>query len=73
MVNSLDTNLPPLVYKQVGFDNRLSLYLNNRKLGEEYTYVLDRKTKQRFIGNTLDRPQILLKRTFVRDTDTIDE
>lgn len=50
-----------------------SIFLNNRKLGDEYVYVLDRKSKIRYMGNTLDRPQILLKRTFVRDTDTSKE
>ena len=45
-----------------------ALYFNNRKLGDEYVYVLDRKNQTRYIGNTLERPAVLLKREFVRDT-----
>ncbi len=32
-------------------------------------YVIDRKNQKKFIGNTLEKPNILLKRTFVRDTN----
>lgn len=45
-----------------------SIYMNNRRLGDEYVYVIDRKNQPRHIGNTLERPQILLKREYVRDT-----
>lgn len=45
-----------------------NFFLSNRKLGDEFRYVFDRKYVQRFMGNTLDRPQLLLKRNFVRDT-----
>ena len=48
-------------------------FLNNRKLGDEYCYVLDRKTQARYLGNTLEKPKILLKQTFVRDTQTKQE
>ena len=43
-------------------------YLSNRKLGDEFRYVFDRKFMTRFMGNTLDKPQLLLNRHKVRDT-----
>jgi hypothetical protein len=45
-----------------------NIYLSNRKLGDEFRYVFDRKFMSRFMGNTLDRPQLLLNRHKIRDT-----
>ncbi len=33
-------------------------------------YVLDRKMKPKYVGNTLERPQLFLKRTMVKETNT---
>mgnify|MGYP007073636373 FL=1 len=38
-----------------------NFFLSNRKLGDEFRYVFDRKYTQRFMGNQLDRPTLLLK------------
>ena len=45
-----------------------NIYLSNRKLGDEFRYVFDRKFVKRFMGNTLDRPQLLLNRFKLRET-----
>ena len=45
-----------------------NIYLSNRKLGDEFRYVFDRKFVKRFMGNTLDRPQLLLNRYKLRET-----
>ena len=50
------------------FHKWTNFYLSNRKLGDEFRYVFDRKYTQRFMGNQLDRPSLLLKRNFIRDT-----
>lgn len=50
------------------FSKWKNIYLSNRKLGDEFRYVFDRKYLQRFIGNTLERPRLLLRRTFVKAT-----
>lgn len=55
------------------FHKWTNFYLSNRKLGDEFRYVFDRKYTQRFMGNQLDRPCLLLKRNFVRDTTFNDE
>ena len=33
-----------------------NVYLNNKVLGDEYKYVLERKKQNRYVGNTLDKP-----------------
>lgn len=43
-------------------------YLSNRQLGDEYRYVFERKFLERYLGNTLDRPQLVLKRNKIRET-----
>lgn len=43
-------------------------YLSNRKLGDEYRYVFERKYLKTFPGNSLVHPQILLKRMKIRET-----
>ena len=45
-----------------------NVYQSNRKLGDEYRYVFNRKNAKRFIGNTLEKPQLIMKRLKVRDT-----
>ncbi|OMJ71756.1 hypothetical protein SteCoe_29951 [Stentor coeruleus] len=55
---------------EMNFDRPRNIYLSSTLLDEEYQYVLDRKKQSKFIGSTLDKPQILLKRFFVKDTKT---
>jgi hypothetical protein len=43
--------------------------VSGRKLGDEYRYVFDRKYLERFVGNTLERPRLLLKRNMVQTTN----
>ena len=69
-VSSLDQNLPTQVQREAYLKPKECQVMNNRKLGEEYCYVLDRKSKTRYMGNTLEKPGVLLKRTFVRETET---
>ncbi|EAR85110.2 hypothetical protein TTHERM_00530680 (macronuclear) [Tetrahymena thermophila SB210] len=48
---------------------KANIYQSNKSIGDEIRYALERKRHQRYIGNTLDKPHLLLKRTFVRDTN----
>ncbi len=45
-----------------------NFFLSNRALGDEYRYVFDRKNLPRFVGNTLEKPKLLVKRNYIRDT-----
>jgi hypothetical protein len=55
------------------FQTWKNFYLSNRLLNEEIQYVFDRKYFERFIGNSLERPSLLMKRQFIRDTTTDNE
>jgi hypothetical protein len=50
-----------------------NVFQSNRKLGDEYNYVFKRKNAKRFIGNTLERPQLIMKRMKVKDTSFVNE
>ena len=45
-------------------------YLNNKILSDEMQYVLDRKQYEINLGNSLEKPSLLLKPQFIRDTTT---
>ena len=45
-----------------------NLLLSDRELSDEYRYVFDRAHAERNLGNTLDRPSMLNKRLFTRQT-----
>ncbi len=47
-----------------------NIYLDSRKLNDEIQYVFDRKNLERHIGNSLEKPSLLLKRKYIRDTVT---
>ena len=47
-----------------------SLYVQERDIGEEYRYILDRKYATKFPGNMLARPGLLLNPWAIRDTNT---
>ena len=50
------------------FDGWKNAYLSNRELSKELRYVFDRRQAQRYQGNTLDRPKLLVKRQFMKIT-----
>lgn len=47
-----------------------SLYVAGRDIGDEYRYILDRRSARRFPGNMLARPGSLLNPWAIRETDT---
>ena len=55
---------------EILFNKPDNLYMPSKLLDEEYQYVLERKKQSRFVGSTLDKPQLLLKRLFLQDTKT---
>lgn len=50
-----------------------NMFDQNNDLGDEIKYVFDRQKKESQVGNTLDRPSMLMKKNYVRDTHTKDE
>lgn len=50
-----------------------NFYDLNRAMADEIRYVFDRKQLETQLGNTLDRPTMLLNKSYVRKTVTEDE
>ncbi len=50
-----------------------SLYISGRNLGDELRYILERRYAQKFVGNMLVRPEILLNPWAIRDTESGEE
>ena len=48
----------------------LSLYVEGRRIGDEFRYILERKYAEKFPGNMLPRPELLLNPWAIRDTAT---
>ena len=46
------------------------VYLTGRNIGDEYRYVLERRTQKKYPGNILERPALLLNPWAVRVTET---
>lgn len=42
--------------------------MSDRELSDEYRYVFDRKYADSQLGNTLERPRLVLKRSFIQAT-----
>ena len=49
---------------------RGAIYVSGRELGDEYRYILDRRSAKRYPGLLLDRPQLLLNPWSRRTTTT---
>ena len=41
------------------------MFVSNNNIGDEIKYVLDRQKRDNQMGNTLDRPSMLIKKNFV--------
>ncbi|ETO18620.1 Ubiquitin family protein [Reticulomyxa filosa] len=48
-----------------------SIYLKQRTIGEEYRYILERQKAPQFLGNSLQRPTLLIKPLENQATDTV--
>lgn len=57
----------PVLFRQSPAE---SVYLTGRNIGDEYRYIIDRKYANKFPGNMLDRPSLLLNPWAVRSTET---
>ena len=46
------------------------MFESNNSIGDEIKYVFDRQKQEDQLGNNLDRPSLLMAKTFVRNTQT---
>ena len=56
MVESLRKNVIENSLFSTRFGLKKSAIMNNKQLGDEICYVIDRQDKEKFIGNTLEKP-----------------
>ena len=57
-------------FREFKFAESKNKYLNNKILSDELQYVLDRKHHKIELGNSLEKPSLLLKPQFIRETIT---
>lgn len=50
------------------FQKWKNFYMSNRELSSEFRYCFDRIYQQSYTGNMLDKPKLLLKRNFIKNT-----
>ena len=66
--NVLQNNIKDEEVTSIPIIKNTNEYLSNKILSDEYFYVLNRKKESRHLGNTLEKPTILLKRTCIKET-----
>jgi hypothetical protein len=70
---SARSNCPHLTEDHVFFPKRENSYYSEGQIPDEIKYVYDRRSKETFIGNTLEKPSALVKRHYARETAQEDE
>ncbi|CAD8097055.1 unnamed protein product [Paramecium primaurelia] len=77
-INSFDKQMQNIMTNYV-IDNSLkiefknNIYLCNLKQSDELGYIIERKNQPKYVGNTLEKPQILLNRFVTDCTETQEE
>ena len=69
--NMLNVGVENLITSK--FSQWKNIYLSNRILNEEIEYVLQRRTLENQMGNSLPTPSLLLKRAYKRDCENEEE
>ena len=63
--------------KDINCEHKLNFwknfYLSNKQLSSETRYCFDRRSYKKFMGNTLDKPKLVLRREYFQKTTTRDE
>ena len=64
--------LPPecISEEQIPLTKQISHYISGRKIGDEYRYIIDRKYADKYPGNMLAKPGLLLNPWSIRKTET---
>ena len=70
---SIFNHLPPpenFQKNKISIKKPLSYYISGRNIGDEYRYILDRKYVDKYPGNMLSKPGLLLNPWSIRKTKT---
>jgi len=68
----MDHMCPPdrISGNRIGLTKPVSQYISGRNIGDEFRYILDRKYADKYPGNMLSKPGLLLNPWSIRKTDT---
>lgn len=58
---------------QFVFRQQESIFMSNKKVSDEIRYVFERKQLEGKLGNTLERPSLLIKKNFIKETSVDNE
>ena len=64
------SGIRPAVLDAVNLAEQQSAYVTGRDIGDEYRYVLDRRTQAKFAGVMMERPSLLVNPWSIRPTET---
>ena len=68
-----DAQRDPIAPQTFPFSSWKNIYESNNTISDEVRYILERQKKGNKMGNTLDRPTLLMKKNFIQTTQTDDE
>ncbi|MFM8930997.1 MAG: hypothetical protein ACKOS8_03840, partial [Gemmataceae bacterium] len=64
------SGIRPAPLDAVNLSEQQSAYVTGRDIGDEYRYVLDRRTQAKFAGVMMERPSLLVNPWSIRSTET---
>ena len=64
------SGIRPAPLDAVNLSDQQSAYVTGRDIGDEYRYVLDRRTQAKFAGVMMERPSLLVNPWSIRPTET---
>jgi dTDP-D-glucose 4,6-dehydratase len=68
-----DASIDNIAMTKFPFAHWKNMFESNNAIGDEIRYVFDRQKKDNRMGNTLERPSLLMKKLFTKTTSTNDE
>jgi hypothetical protein len=57
------------VPREFGYSSPVTFYAEGQRISDEEVYIQKRKTKAKFIGNSLEKPTLLMKRNKIGETN----
>mmetsp|Transcript_39409 Transcript_39409/g.37883 ORF Transcript_39409/g.37883 Transcript_39409/m.37883 type:complete len:93 (-) Transcript_39409:3368-3646(-) len=69
LTKKIQSNLHQRQTGELEFGMWQNFYLSNRELSDENRYIYERQGQEKTIGNFLEKPTVLIKRNYIRDTN----
>lgn len=55
-------------YNIINLNSSIFECANNKNISDELQYIIDRKQEENLLGNSLEKPSLLIKKKYIRDT-----